>query len=155
MRPLVVCASSVVVALVTDGVSATGLTVIVAVTTAPLSPASMPPMPDWMLTCPVVLLLASGVNFRPAEPARNDTHVPLVISLVPSLRKSRPPVIEVTLNESTSAPSFGFRLTTSPVDDCASSLVTASVIDGVSARGVTVNRNVALPLPEPDAVTVM
>ena len=48
-RPAVVCVSSFVVALVTDGVSATALTVIVAVTVLPPSPASAFAIEAW--TC--------------------------------------------------------------------------------------------------------
>ena len=61
-RPLVVCVSSFVVALVTLGVSATGLTVIVAVTTPPLRPASVLLVAAWIWKEAVPKKLLAGVN---------------------------------------------------------------------------------------------
>ena len=82
--PEVVCVSSLVVALVTEGVSATGFTVTVAVTTPPPKPASL------LLTTPGPGMTAepkksaAGVNFRPAFPCANVMKSPLLIWVVPS-----------------------------------------------------------------------
>ena len=66
--PLVVCVSSLVVALVTDGVSATGLTVIVAFAVLPPRPASPLDVEAWIVKLPLPKKSAVGVNFSPALP---------------------------------------------------------------------------------------
>ena len=149
-RPDVVCVSSLVVALVTEGVSATGLTVMVAVTTLPPSPPSLllSDACTWKLAVPKKF--AEGVNFSPAFPWAKVMKPPLLICVVPSFWNSVPLVMFVILKCVTSVPSAAFRETTSPEVDCVSSLVVAFVTDGVSATGLTVICAVAAaPKPAP------
>ena len=113
-RPLVVCVSSSVVALVTDGVSATALTVIVAVTALPPSPASALLVEACTSKLPVPEKLAAGVNFRPALPWAKVMKSPLAIGVVPSFWNSVPLVMLVILKCVTSAPSAALRLMTRP-----------------------------------------
>ena len=58
--------SSLVVALVTDGVSATGSTMMVAVARLPPRPALLFVVEAWTLKLPLPKKSAAGVNFRPA-----------------------------------------------------------------------------------------
>src|SRR5207237_5630239 len=67
-RPEVVWTFTDVAALVTDGVSATGFTVIVAVVPPPTpSPAAL--VADCATKLPVPNTFGGGVNFRPAPPS--------------------------------------------------------------------------------------
>ena len=67
-RPEVVWVSSFVVAFVTDGVSATALTVMVAVITPPPRPASVFAVEACIWKLPLPKKFAFGVNFSPAFP---------------------------------------------------------------------------------------
>ena len=97
-RPLVVCVSSFVVAFVTDGVSATALTVIVAVHRPPPRPASVLRQRRLHVEAdPSPEKLASGVNFRPALPCATVMKSPLAIGVVPSFWNSVPFVMPVIL----------------------------------------------------------
>src|SRR5262249_41979240 len=124
-RPLVVWVSSLVDALVTDGVSATGLTVIVALTVLPPRPPSAADVD----ACTVYIQLpndsALGVIFNPALRSAIFLYVPLFISVVPSFLYSVPSVIAVILKCVTSLPSAALREITRPLVVCVSSLVVA------------------------------
>ena len=139
-RPLVVCVSSSVVALVTFGVSATVLTVMVAVTTLPPRPALTLLVEACTSKLPNPKKLALGVNFRPALPSAKVIKLPLIIGVVPSFWNSVPLVMLVILKCVTSVPSAALRLMTRPVVDCTSSSVVALVTLGVSAIGVDSDR---------------
>ena len=129
--PLVVWVSSFVVALVTDGVSATGLTEIVAVITPPPSPASPLLIDAWTWNDAVPKKFAAGVNFRPAFPWAKVMNWPFVTGVVPSFRNSVPLVMPVILKWVTSLPSAALRLITNPLVVCVSSLAVALVIEGI------------------------
>ena len=99
-KPDVVCVFSFVVALVTDGVSATVLTVIVAVAKPALKPAPAPLVAPctWKLkVVPGLNRLAAGVNFNPALPSAKVMNELLGIGVVPSFLNSVPLVIAVIL----------------------------------------------------------
>ena len=130
--------SSLVVALVTDGVSATGSTVMVAVTRLPPRPASVLLVEAWTLKLPSPKKSAAGVNFRPALACANVMKSPLLIAVVPSFWNSVPLVMPVILKNATAELSAALRETTSPDALWVSSLVVALVTDGVSARSLTV-----------------
>src|SRR2546426_807118 len=154
-RPEVVCVSSLVVALVTDGVSATGLTVMVAVARLPPKPALVlfTEACTWKLNVVVGLnRLAAGVNFNPALPWATVMKSPLLICVVPLFWNKVPLAIPVILKCVTSAPSAALRLMTRPDPVCVSSLVVALVTDGVSATALTVIVAVARPPPNPASV---
>src|SRR5882762_4655502 len=145
-NPEVVCVSSLVVAFVTEGVSAIGVIVIVAVAAPGLSTvptASVEPC-TWKL--PATIEFAVGVNFNPAPPSAAVMKLLLVIIVTPSFLKSVPPVMLVILKCVTSAPSTALRVMTRPEVDCVSSLVVALVTDGVSGTVPTVSTNVSLML---------
>ena len=137
-RPELLCVSSFVVALVTLGVSATEVTVIVAGTTAPPKLASAAAVAAWMLNVAVPKKLLDGVNFKPALATANVIYELLEIDVVPLLWNSVPPVRPVILKWVTSEPSPGLRLMTRPLVVCVSSMVEAFVMLGVSATGVIV-----------------
>src|SRR5437660_5529218 len=145
-RPEVVCTSSLVVALVTDGVSATGVIVIVAVAAPALStvPTASVELCTWKL--PATIELAVGVNFNPAPPSAVVMNELLAIAVVPLFLNSVPPVMLVILKLVTSAPSTAFLVMTRPEVVCVSSLVTLLVTDGVSGTVLTVSTNVSLML---------
>ena len=82
------------------------------------------------------------MNFKPALPCANVMKLPLVMGVVPSLRKSEPFAIAVILKWVTSGPSTALREITSPDVVCVLGLVLALVTPGVSATGVTVIVNV-------------
>src|SRR5262245_18986480 len=112
--PLVDCVSSLVVAFVTLGVSATAVTVIVAVTGLPPTP------PDALVAAstlkePVPKKFAFGVNFRPALPSAKVMKSLLLICVVPSFLNNLPLVMPVILKCVTSLPSAAFREITSPL----------------------------------------
>jgi hypothetical protein len=67
--PLLVCTPGEVLALLTLGVSATGVTVMVAVAVAPPRPPSLPAVAACAANEPALSLSAVGVNFRPAWPS--------------------------------------------------------------------------------------
>src|SRR5438067_90272 len=96
-RPELVCVSSLVVAFVTDGVSATALTVMVALTGLPPRPVSA------LLTdaCAVKLALPekllAGVNFKAALPWAKVMNWLLAIAVVPSFWNNVPLVMLVIL----------------------------------------------------------
>jgi len=143
--PDVVCVLTNVVALVTEGVSATGSTVIVAVV-AGLNPA--PPELSAASTLKLKLLpgldrFAAGLNFKPALPSATVMKSPLLIGVVPLFLKSVPLVIELILKCVTSPLSTAFLVITKPVLVCVSSLVVAFVTEGVSATLLTVRTNVS------------
>jgi hypothetical protein len=68
-RPLLDCVSSSVVALVTEGVSAVGVMLMVAVAVAPPSPPSLAAFEACASKEALALRLVVGVNFRPAWPS--------------------------------------------------------------------------------------
>src|SRR6202521_6038172 len=150
--PEVVWVSSLVVALVTEGVSATGLTVIVAVADPLLKPPPDESVAPWAWKLPLAKEFAAGVNFKPALPSAKVMKVSLLITVVPSFLKSVPLVMLVILKCVTSAPSAGLRLITKPEVVWVSSLVVASVTDGVSAAAFTVIVAEARPPPNPPLV---
>ena len=137
-RPLVVWVSSNVLAPVTLGVSATGVTVMVAVTGLPPKPPSTLAVLACTTKLPLTMELAAGVNFNPALPWAKVMKSPLLIGVVPSCWKSKPAVIPVILKCVTSGPSAALREMTSPLVVWVSSNVLAPVTLGVSATGVTV-----------------
>src|SRR5437870_2224602 len=94
-RPAAVCVSSLVVVLVTDGVSATALTVIVAVARPPPSPAAVLLSEDWTLKLPLPKKLAAGLNLRPALAWANVMKALLLIGVTPSFWNSVPLVMLV------------------------------------------------------------
>ena len=136
-RPLVVCVSSSVVALVTFGVSATVLTVMVAVTTLPPRPASTSLAESAHRSCRPEEVGVGG-EFQAALPSAKVIKLPLIIGVVPSFWNSVPLVMLVILKCVTSVLSAALRLMTRPVVDCTSSLVVALVTLGVSAIALTV-----------------
>src|SRR5260221_546759 len=140
------CTFASVVALVTDGVSAIGFTVIVAVAVPPPRPASTLLSEACAVKLPVPKKSAAVVNFSPAFPSAKVMKSLFAIGVVPSVWNSVPFVIPVILKWVTSVPSAAFRPITRPLVVCVSSLVVALVTDGVSATGVTVSRNVSLML---------
>src|SRR5438132_1081665 len=147
--PDVDCVSSLVVAGVTDGVSATALTVIDAVALGP-SPVPVASSAPATANDPVPEKLDAGVNFNPALPSANVMKPLLPIWVVPSCLKSVPLVIAVILNCVTSVLSAAFREITRPDVVCVSSVVVALVTDGVSAIGVTeMDTDVPLLSPPP------
>src|SRR6266850_8169139 len=116
-KPDVVCVSSLVVAFVTDGVSATGTTVIVAVAALGLNTVptlSVEPC-TWKVAFPKEF--AVGVNFNPALPSATVMKLLLGITVVPLFLNSVPPVMLVILKKPTSAPSTGFLVITKPLVD--------------------------------------
>src|SRR6267143_3109930 len=130
-----------VVAFVPVGVSAIGLTVIVAVARLPPKPALVlfKEACAWKLKVVAVLnRFAAGVNFNPALPWATVMKSPLLIGVVPLFWNSVPLVMPVILKCVTSAPSAALRLITRPEVVCVSSLVVALVTDGVSATALTV-----------------
>src|SRR5437016_4776704 len=84
-RPAAVCVSSLVVVLVTEGVSATALTVIVAVARPPPSPAAELLSEATTLKLPPggPKKLAAGVNLRPALAWAKVMKSPLLIGVTP------------------------------------------------------------------------
>ena len=142
--------SSLVVVPVTDGVSAIGLTVMLAVASPPPRPPSLLLREPCTLNVAVPSKSAAGENFRPALPWATVIKSPLLICVVPSFWNSVPFVIFVILKWVTSAPSAAFREITRPDVVCVSSSVVADVIGGVSATGLTVMWAVAAgPSPVP------
>src|SRR4029450_3858963 len=137
-RPLVVWTCAGVVAFVTDGGSATALTVIEAATMSPPRPALALVVDAWTSKLAVPKKFGLGVNLRPAAAGRDVMKSPLLIGVVPLFWYSVPFVMFVTLTCVTSAPSAGFFGTTRPLVVCVSSFVVAFAIDGVSATGFTV-----------------
>src|SRR5712691_2930630 len=139
----------IVVAEVAEGVSAIGVTVIVAVA-VPLRPLPVPSVAACTLKPKVVVGLnrfAAGVNFNPALPSAKVMKSPLLIWVVPLFLKSEPLAIAVILKCVTSAPSAALRLMTRPVVLCVSSLVVVPVTDGGLAMTAAVSVTVAkLPL---------
>src|SRR6202050_2302842 len=140
-RPLVVCVFSVVLALVTLGVCATGLTVIVAKTTLP----PRPPTTFVVDACTSKLnvltglyRLVVGVNFRPASPCATVMKVVFVIAVTPSFWYSVPPVMFVISKYAAAVPSAGLGVSTRPLVVCVFSVVVALVTLGVVAAAVTV-----------------
>src|ERR1700674_4056010 len=150
--PEVVWVSSLVVAFVTDGVSATAFTVIVAVADPLLKPLPDESVAPWTWKLPLAKESAAGVNFNPALPSAKVMKLLSAMTVVPSFLKSVPPVMLLILKCVTSVPSAAFRLITSPEVVWVSSLVVALVTEGVSATGLTVIVAVADPLlkPPPD-----
>src|SRR5438105_11030347 len=140
--PLVVCVFTVVVALVTEGVSATALTVMVDVTTLPPKPAAALLVEAWTWKLAVPKKFDVGVNLRPAVPCVMVMKSPLLIGVVPSLWNNVPLLIAVIWKFVTSAPSAVLRPITRPAVVCVSSLVVALVTEGVSATALTVIVNV-------------
>ena len=67
-RPVLDCVSSLVVAPLTEGVSATGVTVIVALTVLPPAPPTTLEVEAWTVKLPLAVLFRLGVNFSPALP---------------------------------------------------------------------------------------
>ena len=124
-------------AFATVGVSLIGLTVIVAVTVEPPSPASLLLVEACAVKCPSAFESCDGVNFNPARPSANKTKLSAVTTVVPSLRNNVPPVMFVIFRCVTSLPSAALRLRTKPEVLCVSSSVVASVTDGVCASGTT------------------
>src|SRR5260370_1021481 len=140
-RPEVLCVSSLVVAFVTDGVSATGLTVVVAVGKPVLrrAPALLVAPGAWKLKdVPGLNRLAAGVNFNPALPSAKVIKSPLLIWVVPLFLNSVPLRMQSIFTCMSSALSSLLKLMTRPEADCVSSLVVAFVTDGVSATVLTV-----------------
>ena len=135
---LVPCAPGTVL----TGASLTALTVITALSVPPPSPPSLAAVAAWTSkpkAYPAPLLRsAAGVNFSPAPPSATVMKSPLLITVVPSLRNRAPLAMLVILKKATSAPSAALRVITRPEVLCTSSLVVASVTDGVSGSGVTV-----------------
>ena len=84
-------------ALVTDGVSATGFTVIVAVTVLPPSPASTPLVDACTVKLPLPKKSSAGVNFSPALACANVMKSPSLIGVAPSVWYSVPLVMPVIL----------------------------------------------------------
>src|ERR1700674_841454 len=125
--------SSSVVAFVTDGVSATGFTVIVAVADPLLKPPPEESVAPWTWKLPLAKEFAAGVNFNPALPSAKVIKLPSAMTVVPSFWKRAPLVMLVILKCVTSVPSAALRLMTSPEVVWVSSSVTASVTDGVLA----------------------
>src|SRR6267143_3689366 len=135
-----------VVAFVPVGVSAIGLTVIVAVARLPPKPALVlfKEACAWKLKVVAGLnRFAAGVNFNPALPWATVIKSPLLIGVLPLFWNSVPLVMPVILKFVTSAPSPTFLVMTRPVVVCVSSFVVAFVTDGVSATGVTLKVTVA------------
>src|SRR5438552_488581 len=92
-RPLVDCVSSSVVALVTLGVSATGVTVIVARAAGPPTPASVLLVDERTWKLPRPKKFGLGVYFRPALPWATVMNDPSGIGVTPSFWNSAPLVI--------------------------------------------------------------
>ena len=84
-KPEVVWVAGIVLALVTDGVSATGVIVMTAFTVLPASPPFTPLDDACAVKAPVALELAVGVNFSPALPSAKVMKSPLTTALVPSV----------------------------------------------------------------------
>src|SRR5262249_31246986 len=107
--PEVVWGASLVVALVTLGVSATALTVMVAVTRLPPRPALLLLVEACTWKEPVPKKLGLGVNLRPALAWAKVMKEPSLTGVVPSLRNSVPLVMFVIWKLVTSAPSAALR----------------------------------------------
>src|SRR6266576_4748992 len=145
-RPEVVWVFTLVVAFVTDGVSAIALTVMVAVARPPPNPAAVLSSEACAWKLKVVDGLnrfALGGNFNPFKPWVTVMKSPLLIGVVPLLWNRVPLVMPVILKFVTSAPSPALRVMTRPEVVCVSSFVVAFVTDGVSATGVTLKTTVA------------
>ena len=145
--------SSLVVAFVTDGVSATALTAIVAVARPPPNPplVAFNDACTWKL--PFAKEFARRSEFHPGVAFSKGDEVAVVDHTRPIVLKECATSDARDL-EVTSAPSTAFRLTTRPVVVCVSSLVVALVTDGVSATALTVIVAVARPPPNPPAVAL-
>ena len=138
-RPLAVCVSSVVVAGVTAGASATGTMKMSALAGLP-RPASVLPIDACATTCPVTSEFGDGLKRSPAAPSAMVTNACDGIGVTPSALKSVPPLMLTNLRCVTSGPSSGLRPTTSVA--VTSSSVTTLLIAGGSATGVTVTSRV-------------
>ena len=126
--------SSLIAGDATLGVSATAVTVTVAVAA---EPATVVPLVDAStLKLPLLMELAVGVNLRPALPSAKVMNALLAMAVVPSTLYRVPPAMPLILKCVVSTPSAALRLITRSVADCVSSLVVALVTAGVSATGV-------------------
>src|SRR5204862_5255497 len=83
-KPDVVWVSSLVVAFVTDGVSAIAVTVIVAVADPLLKPPPDESVAPWTWKLPLANEFAAGVNLKPALPSAKVMKSLFAIAVVPS-----------------------------------------------------------------------
>src|SRR5439155_5398568 len=142
-NPDVVCTLTVVAALVIDGVSATGLTVMVAIVEGP-TPAPSASVAPWTAKLADPKKFGDGVNFRPAFPSATVMTALSAMTVVPSFLNSVPFAIAEILKCVTSGPSAGLRLSPRPLVVCVSSLVVALVTPGASAIEKTTSAKVSV-----------